>query len=213
MTLTPLNKRRLANFRANRRGWWSLWIFAVLLVVSLGAEFIANDKPLLIRYDGRFYFPIVRSYPETDFGGFLETEADYNDPAVQELIEYLDLDGAYRLERIIGNCAVYRKVRERRFGWKSQTIHRDADGVDIVRQELERLRTQVAPELRASLTGAAPLPSVGAIDRSGLSASKRSPVASPQRPISGRELARWYASPSGALACAARSWSAASHCR
>ncbi len=88
--MTPLNRRRLANFRANRRGWWSLWIFAALLVVSLGAELVANDKPLLVRYDGRFYVPVLTAYPETDFGGFLETEADYSDPEVQRLI---DADG------------------------------------------------------------------------------------------------------------------------
>jgi len=88
--VSPLNRRRLANFRANRRGWWSLWIFAVLLVVSLGAELVANDKPLLVRYAGRLYVPVVTAYPETDFGGFLETEADYSDPEVQRLI---DADG------------------------------------------------------------------------------------------------------------------------
>ena len=72
--VTPLTQRRFANFRANRRGRWSLWIFTALLLISLGAEFVANDKPLLVHYDGRFYFPVVVSYPETDFGGFLETE-------------------------------------------------------------------------------------------------------------------------------------------
>src|SRR5262249_26662542 len=86
MTLSPLGRRRLANFRANQRGWWSFWIFSALLVLSLLAEFIANDKPLLVRYDGRLYVPVLVSYPETEFGGFLETEADYNDPAVQALI-------------------------------------------------------------------------------------------------------------------------------
>ncbi len=86
MQLTPLNQRRLANFRANRRGWWSLWIFSALLIVSLGAELIANDKPLLLRYEGRFYIPVAFAYPETDFGGFLQTEADYSDREVQSLI-------------------------------------------------------------------------------------------------------------------------------
>jgi len=86
MSLSPLNQRRIANFRTNRRGYWSLWIFVVLLVVSLAAELIANDKPLLVRYDGRFYFPVFVSYPETDFGGFLETETDYRDAEVEQLI-------------------------------------------------------------------------------------------------------------------------------
>ncbi len=85
--MTPLNRRRLQNFRANRRGYWSLWIFGALLLVSLFAEFIANDRPLLVRYDGGFYAPVLVDYPETDFGGFLETDADYGDPEVRALIE------------------------------------------------------------------------------------------------------------------------------
>jgi len=86
-TLTPLNRRRLENFKRNRRGHWSLWIFLVLFGLSLFAELIANDKPILIIYDGRLYVPIVQVYPETEFGGFFPTEADYRDPVVQELIE------------------------------------------------------------------------------------------------------------------------------
>lgn len=55
--MSPLNRRRVANFRANRRGWWSMWIFAVLFLVTLCAEFIANDRPLFAKVDGRFLFP------------------------------------------------------------------------------------------------------------------------------------------------------------
>jgi microcin C transport system permease protein len=84
--LTPLNRRRLENFRRNRRGWWSLWIFLGLFAVSLCAEVIANDRPLLVRYDGAFYVPVLRAYPETAFGGDFETEADYRDPFVREAI-------------------------------------------------------------------------------------------------------------------------------
>jgi microcin C transport system permease protein len=87
MTLTPLMRRRAHNFRANRRGYWSLWIFLAIFGVSLGAELIANDRPLLVRYDGRFYVPVVRSYPETTFGGVFPTEAVYRDPALIALIE------------------------------------------------------------------------------------------------------------------------------
>jgi microcin C transport system permease protein len=75
-------RRRLHNFRANRRGYWSLWIFLALFVVSLGAELIANDRPLVVRYDGRFYFPVFVEYPETTFGGTLPTETVYRDPFV-----------------------------------------------------------------------------------------------------------------------------------
>ncbi len=85
--MTPLNRRRLENFRANRRGYGSLWIFGTLLFISLFAEFIANDRPLLVRYDGGFYAPVLVDYPETEFGGFLESDADYGDPEVRALIE------------------------------------------------------------------------------------------------------------------------------
>jgi len=87
MALSPLNRRRLANFRANRRGYWSLWIFATLFVVTLFAELIANDRPLLIRHDGAFFFPVFVDYPETAFGGFFPTRTDYHDPEVRALIE------------------------------------------------------------------------------------------------------------------------------
>ena len=85
--ITPLTRRRLDNFSANRRGFWSLWIFLVVFGVTLVAELIANDRPLLIRYDGAFYMPVFHSYPETTFGGFFPTEADYTDPEVKSLIE------------------------------------------------------------------------------------------------------------------------------
>ena len=80
--VTPLTRRRLANFRANRRGFWSLWIFLAIFGLSLISEVIANDKPLLVRYDGALYVPFLVSYPETDFGGVFPTEADYRDPTV-----------------------------------------------------------------------------------------------------------------------------------
>ena len=84
--LGELGRRRLETFRANRRAWWSLWLFLALFLATLPAELLANDKPLLVRYDGRFYAPVLRSYPETTFGGFFETEAQYEDAEVQELI-------------------------------------------------------------------------------------------------------------------------------
>ena len=87
LRVTPMTRRRLQNFRKNRRGFWSLWIFLVLFFVSLFAEFIANDEPLLVRFDGAFYAPIFVSYPETTFGGDFPTEADYRDVYVVELIE------------------------------------------------------------------------------------------------------------------------------
>ena len=85
--LSPLTRRRLTNFRCNRRGYWSLWIFLILFAISLPAEFIANDKPLLIRFQEQYYVPVLATYPETAFGGDFETEADYRDTFVRELIE------------------------------------------------------------------------------------------------------------------------------
>ena len=66
--LSPINQRRLANFRANKRGFWSLWIFLALLAITLPAEFVANDKPFLVYYRDAFYMPIFHAYPETTFG-------------------------------------------------------------------------------------------------------------------------------------------------
>lgn len=86
MKLSPLNRRRLANFRSNRRGMWSLAIFGIIFVLSLFAELIANDRPFLVRYDGAFYMPVLRTYSETTFGGEFATEADYRDPVVAKLI-------------------------------------------------------------------------------------------------------------------------------
>ena len=80
-------RRRFANFRANRRGFVSLWVFLALFLISLFAEFIANDKPILVSYDGGIYWPVFSSYAETEFGGDFETEADYRDPFVADLIE------------------------------------------------------------------------------------------------------------------------------
>jgi microcin C transport system permease protein len=85
-TLTPINRRRLENFKANRRGYWSLWIFLALFLISLFAEFIANDKPFFVSFDGKYYFPALVNYPETAFGGDFETAADYRDPYLQKLI-------------------------------------------------------------------------------------------------------------------------------
>jgi microcin C transport system permease protein len=87
LTLSPLNKRRWANFRANGRGYWSLWIIAALFVLSLFAEFIANDRPLLVSFKGELYTPVLFDYPETTFGGVFETPADYNDPFLQNAIK------------------------------------------------------------------------------------------------------------------------------
>jgi microcin C transport system permease protein len=84
--LSPINTRRWRNFKTNRRGFWSLWLFLVLFIVSLFAEFVANDKPIYVSYAGKSYLPAFFTYPETTFGGDFETATDYRDPFVQKLI-------------------------------------------------------------------------------------------------------------------------------
>jgi len=87
LKLSPITRRRLAIFRQNRRGYWSFWLFMILFGLTLFAEFIANDRPLLIRFDDHWYVPVLQDYSEDTFGsGFLPTDADYTDPEVQETI-------------------------------------------------------------------------------------------------------------------------------
>ena len=85
--MTPLNQRRWNNFKSNRRGYYSLWLFGFIFIATLFAEFIANDKPLLIRFNNEFYTPVFHVYPETTFGGEFELEMDYKQEYARELIE------------------------------------------------------------------------------------------------------------------------------
>ena len=85
--LSPITRRRIAVFRGNRRATVSLWLFLALFVLSLGAELIANDKPLVLKYDGEWYVPLLVDYPETEFGGFLPTWTDYHDPFIRQQLE------------------------------------------------------------------------------------------------------------------------------
>jgi microcin C transport system permease protein len=90
--ISPLNKRRWQNFKANRRGYWSLWVFLAMFLISLFAEFIANDKPIFIHVNGRSFFPAVITYPDTVFGkpndpNLFGTAADYRDPYLIDLID------------------------------------------------------------------------------------------------------------------------------
>ena len=87
MTLSPLNNRRLKNFKSNKRGLYSFWIFTFLFFISIFADIISNDKPIIVKFEEKFFFPIIYYYPETAYGGDFETEADYKDPYVINLIE------------------------------------------------------------------------------------------------------------------------------
>ena len=85
--MTPITRRRLQHFSSNRRGYWSLWIFLILFFISLFAEGVANDKPLLVIFGERFIFPVFETIPETEFGGEFATETEYRDEFVRDLIE------------------------------------------------------------------------------------------------------------------------------
>ncbi|WP_322846987.1 ABC transporter permease [Pseudomonas sp. B33.4] len=87
LTLSPIGQRRWARFKAHRRGWWSLWLFLALFGLSLGGELVANDKPLLVAYQGQWYFPAFKRYTEQDFGGELPFQPDYRSAQVRQLIE------------------------------------------------------------------------------------------------------------------------------
>jgi microcin C transport system permease protein len=85
--MTPINQRRWENFKANRRGYYSLWIFLTLFGLSLFAEFLANDRPIVMRHEGQLYFPVLVGYTEADLGGRHEIRADFTDPYVREMLE------------------------------------------------------------------------------------------------------------------------------
>lgn len=86
ITMPPIWQRRLQRFKAHRLGYVSFWLFIGVFVLCMSASFIANDKPLLVKHQDSYYFPIFKAYPETTFGGIFETETVYKDPAVQALI-------------------------------------------------------------------------------------------------------------------------------
>jgi len=104
MQVSALNKRRWRNFRANKRAYWSLIIFSICFLLSLFAELIANDKPILVKYRGEYFFPIVNFYPETAFGGDFKTEAVYRDPEVQCLIMTGGLEDCFEVPEEIINA-------------------------------------------------------------------------------------------------------------
>ena len=85
--MSPITRRRIIQFRANRRGFWSLWIFLGIFLISLFAEGVANDKPLLVIFEDRLYFPVIETVLESEYGGEFSTEAEYRDDYVRELIE------------------------------------------------------------------------------------------------------------------------------
>ena len=85
--MSPITQARIQKFKQNRLGYFCFILFIILFVLSLAAELIANERPLLVKYEQHYYLPVLKTYPETTFGGIFETEADYRDPVVQHLID------------------------------------------------------------------------------------------------------------------------------
>lgn len=85
--MSPITQARIEKFKQNRLGYFCFILFIILFILSLAAELIANERPLLVKYEQHYYLPVLKTYPETTFGGVFETEADYRDPVVQHLID------------------------------------------------------------------------------------------------------------------------------
>jgi len=130
--VSPLNRRRWESFKANRRGYWALWIFLVLFVVSLFAEFIANDKPFYVSYDGKSYFPVLVTYPETTFGGDFETAADYRDPFLNPHEQMQQLKEHPTVAKLIeGGKTVGLKAQTRFWGYSLTLPTRESENVSV----------------------------------------------------------------------------------
>lgn len=87
MAMNPINQERWRRFRANRRGYISLWLFSIFFGISLFSDFIANESPIMVRYQGELFFPVFKNYSELEFGGDFDVRADYRDPFIADLIE------------------------------------------------------------------------------------------------------------------------------
>jgi microcin C transport system permease protein len=163
MRITPLTRRRFAQFYANRRGWWSLWLFLLLFGISLGAEFIANDRPLLVRYQGSFYCPVVKDYAETDFGGVFPSDANYRDPYLAKLIEdqgwMLWPPIRFRYDTVNYNLPVPAPAPPSAENW----LGTDDQGRDVVARLIYGLRISVLFGLLLTLTSSVVGVAAGAV--------------------------------------------------
>ncbi len=153
MAISPINRRRLAAFRANRRGYWCFWIFMVVFLLSLQAPWLANDRPLLVRYQGDFYVPIAFDYPETVFGGEFATTSDYHDPFIADRIE---ADGwmiwppiPYSYDTIVYDLNAPTPTPPDRHHW----LGTDDQGRDVVARMIYGLRISILFALALTLCG------------------------------------------------------------
>ena len=147
MRLNVLNRRRIRNFRANKRGWWSLWLFLLLFAVSLGSELIASDRPIVVLYKGEWLFPIVTDYPESKFGGFLAT-TNFRDPANRDEVEALVGELAGEGVRFV--WVTHDRAQLRRLGTDAIVL---GDGMLLAAGPIAALADHADPRVRVLAAG------------------------------------------------------------
>jgi len=152
-SLSP-SRRAWLRFRRNRMGYWSLLVFSILVLVSLGAELVSNDKPIIVRYDGQTYFPMLRDYPETTFGGDFETPTDYLDPFIKERLSQGGNWAVYTLNTYGPNTLNYfAKSPNPSAPTAENWLGTDDRGRDLVAQLLYGFRVSVLFGLALTITG------------------------------------------------------------
>lgn len=152
-SLSP-SRRAWRRFKRNRLGFWSLVVFCVLVVISLGAELVSNDRPLIVRYEGQTYFPLFKTYPETTFGGDFDTPTDYLDPYIQERLSAGDNWALYTLNRYGPNTLNYfAKSPNPSAPTAENWLGTDDRGRDMLAQLLYGFRVSVLFGLALTVTG------------------------------------------------------------
>ncbi len=152
-SLSP-SRRAWLRFKRNRLGFWSLIVFCVLVVISLGAELVSNDRPLVVRYEGQTYFPIVKTYPETTFGGDFDTPTDYLDPYIQQRLRAGDNWALYTLNPYGPNTINYfAKSPNPSAPTADNWLGTDDRGRDMVAQLLYGFRVSALFGLALTFTG------------------------------------------------------------
>lgn len=153
VSLSP-SRRAWLRFRRNRLGFYSLFIFTILVLISLGAELISNDRPLIVRYEGQTYFPMLKDYPETTFGGDFETPTDYLDPYIKERLNAGDNWVLYTLNPYGPNTLNYfAKSPNPSAPTGDNWLGTDDRGRDLLAQLLYGFRVSVLFALALTVTG------------------------------------------------------------
>ena len=152
-SLSP-SRRAWLRFKRNRQGYWSLWLFCALVLVSLCAELVSNDKPLIVRYEGQTYFPMLRDYSEKTFGGDFDTPTDYLDPFIQQRLSADGNWAIYTLNRYGPNTLNYfAKSPNPSAPTADNWLGTDDRGRDLLAQLLYGFRVSVLFGLALTATG------------------------------------------------------------